>query len=190
MPPARFVTTIWQRLNQPLPGTSPRQPVVWVEGRIRRSWLVAGGLLALLGLVAGVAAEMAGWIRVPSLHPFKPYFAWAEGMMCEAGWRGYSKGMLALAAAYLLFALLPLWLMCVAAWVQARRLVRRQTNMPASGRPWLPLRLVEGPAAVRQGRMMQLGVGLMVCWLLWMSFGLFPELLKMFLVPPSELKTC
>ena len=72
----------------------------------------------------------------------------------------------------------------------AHQLVRHQTNMPKSGKPWFPLQLLEGPAAVRRGRYMQIVAGLMTIPLLWITCVLFPDVLQLFLVSPSGLKVC
>ena len=184
------IRSFWQYLNKPLPGTRERQPPVIVEGRISRKTLGAVGVVLMLCVAAGIAAEMAGWWQPPRIDPFKPYFAWANSVMCQTGWGGYSQGMLALAAAVAVSGFLPIWLLWGWVWYTAHQLVRRQTNMPQSGKPWFPLQLLEGPAAVRRGRYMQIVAGGMTIPLLWITCVLFPDVVQLFLVPPSGLKIC
>ena len=184
------IRSFWQYLKKPLPGTRERQPPVIVEGRISRKTVGAVGAVLMRCVVAGIAAEMADWWQPPRINPFKPYFAWANSVMCQTGWGGYSQGMLALAAAVAVSGLLPIWLLWGWVWYTAHQLVRHQTNMPKSGKPWFPLQLLEGPAAVRRGRYMQIVAGLMTIPLLWITCVLFPDVLQLFLVSPSGLKVC
>lgn len=186
------IAALWRRLNQPLPGTSPRpEPgsVVWVEGHVSRKTLikVCGLLLALLLL--GIWAAIQGWWQPPRIDPFKPYFAWAKSLVCEEGWVGYSQGMWATLGGIVLFVLLPMWLLWGKFVYDGLQMVRRQTNMPRRGKPWFPFVLRQGQAAVRRGRNMLLWAVPMLCLLLWASY-LFADLMHQFLAPPSALKVC
>lgn len=178
---------LWRWLNQPLPGTSPRQakPVIWVEGRIPGKAL---NVLAFL-LLAGMLADMAGWWQAPSFDPFQPYFAWTRSLICETGWGGYSQGLWGIAGGIILFGFLPAWLMW--AWIvrHACQLIRRRTNLPLSGKPWFPMVLLEGRAAVWRGWCLLLAAGLALCMLLWATY-LFYAWLPQLLLPPSALKVC
>ena len=178
---------LWRWLNQPLPGTSPRQtkPVVRVEGRIPGKTL---SVLAVL-LLAGMLADMAGWWQAPRFDPFQLYFAWVSSLVCNAGWGGYSQGLWGIAGGIILFGFLPAWLMW--AWIvrHACQLIRRRTNLPLSGKPWFPMVLLEGRAAVWRGWCLLLAAGLALCMLLWATY-LFYAWLPQLLLPPSALKVC
>ncbi|MFA9948876.1 hypothetical protein [Dentiradicibacter hellwigii] len=178
---------LWRWLNQPLPGTSPRQakPVIWVEGRIPGKAL---NVLAFL-LLAGMLADMAGWWQAPSFDPFQPYFAWTRSLICETGWGGYSQGLWGVAGGIVLFGFLPAWLMWACLVHQACQLIRRRTNLPSRGKPWFPMVLLEGRAAVWRGWCLLLAAGLALCMLLWATY-LFYAWLPQLLLPPSALKVC
>ena len=146
---------LWRWLNQPLPGTSPRQakPVIWVEGRIPGKALYVPAFL----LLAGMLADMAGWWQAPSFDPFQPYFAWTRSLICETGWGGYSQGLWGVAGGIVLFGFLPAWLMW--AWIvrQACPLIHRRTHLPPAasrGFPW---------CCSKVG--LPCGVGGVCCWL-------------------------
>ena len=184
--------SLWRRLNMPLPGTKARREGVVriVEGRISKKTLTVVAAAGLVGTAIGIVTDIAGWISWPKSEPFKLYFAWADSLMCEPGWGGYSRGMWATVVAIGLVALLPVWLICGWVWVKGRQLVRQKTNLPVHGRPWFPLRLIEGQAALRRGRWMQVFACMLMLYLAWATVMPFRELVEYLLVPPSALKSC
>ena len=145
---------LWRWLNQPLPGTSPRQtkPVVRVEGRIPGKTL---SVLTVL-LLAGMLADMAGWWQVSSFDPFQLYFAWVSSLVCNAGWGGYSQGLWGIAGGIILFGFLPAWLLWASAVRQACPLMHRRTHLPPAASRGFPWRCSQaGPLC---------GAGGVCCW--------------------------
>ena len=140
-------------------------------------------------LLAGMRADRAGWWQAPRFDPFQPDFAWSRSLMCETGWGGDSQGLSGVAGGIVLFGFLPAWLMRL--WVirQTDPLTRRRTYLPPSGKPWFPLALLAGQAAVRRGWCLLLAAGLVLCLLLWATYAFYARLLQ-FLLPPSALKAC
>ena len=182
------VRFVWQVLNKPILGTEARTPVIRVRipGRISDRALVAIAVVLALGL----AADMAGWINFSAINPFKRYLAWANTVICELGWWGYSKGMLANAAMFFCLTLLPAWFMVGLSWRKTGQLIRTKTNMPADGRPWFSIQLIEGAAAVRQGKQQRIALFIVAVVMVWITFWIFPDILKIFLVSPRDLKVC
>lgn len=178
---------LWRWLNQLLLGTSPRQtkPVIWMDGRLPGKPLSVPAAL----LLAGMQADRADWWQAPSFDPFQPDFAWTRSLMCETGRGSDSQGLRGVAGGIVLFGLLPAWLLWALAVRQACPLIRRQTHLTSRGKPWFPLALLAGRAAVRRGWCLLLAAALALCLLLWATYAFYARLLQ-FLLPPSALKAC
>ena len=178
---------LWRWLNQPLPGTSPRQtkPVIWVDGRLPGKILSVPAAL----LLTGMRADKAGWWQAPRFDPFQPDFAWFSSLMCNAGWSGDSQGLSGVAGGIVLFGFLPAWLLWASAVRQADPLMHRQRHLPPSGKPWFPLALLAGQTAVWCGWCVLLVASLALCLLLWATYAFYARLLQ-FLLSPSALKAC
>ena len=183
---------IWTALNKPVLGTKPRRAVEvkTVDGHIPKKALSIVQIALAASLAVGMLSDMVGWISWPKLNPFKRYIDWAMAVACDPGWGGFSKGMWAIVLSLGGMVLIPALLMGVCSWVSGSRLVRRQTNLPVHGKPWFPLTLIGGPAAVRRGRWMQVSGCVLVLYVVWAVLGPFGDLAASFLVPPSALQRC
>lgn len=140
-------------------------------------------------LLARMRADRASWWQAPRFDPFQPDFAWTRSLMCETGWGGDSQGLWGVAGGIVLFGFLPAWLLWVWAVRQACPLIRRRPHLPSSGKPWFPLALLAGRAAVRRGWCVLLVASLALCLLLWATYAFYARLLQ-FLLSPSALKAC